>query len=224
MAGLFEGGNEPPGSLKAILQMRMKNDSIITNGVEIRKGKYLANCFMDLFSTRGHILTGLTDNSNMRYKSEEKDDYLKDSFYEELEQTFDQLPRYHMKILLGDFNAKVGREDIFKSTIGKESIRNDNEVSICFFERIPNLSAEQSDGITVYRISPMPSLILHRCRTERDGSKEISQNYASVAQKTTYTVAMTAIEPSSCFVPISLQRDVFVVHRSGEIRNTLFVC
>jgi hypothetical protein len=31
----------------------------------------------------------------------------KDSFYEELEQVFDHLPKYHMKILLGDFNAKV---------------------------------------------------------------------------------------------------------------------
>ncbi|KAJ4432155.1 hypothetical protein ANN_20771 [Periplaneta americana] len=32
-------------------------------------------------------------------------------------------------------------------------------------ERIPNLSAEQSDGITVFRISTMMSLMLHRCRT-----------------------------------------------------------
>ncbi|KAJ4439280.1 hypothetical protein ANN_07400 [Periplaneta americana] len=88
------------------------------------------------------------------------------------------------------------------------------------YERIPNLSAEQSDGITVFRISPMAPLILHRCRT--DGSTEISQNFASVAQTTTYTVAMTAINPSSSFVPISLRRDVIVVHRSGEIRNTLY--
>ena len=27
-----------------------------------------------------------------------------------------------MKILLGDFNAKVGRENIFKPTIGNESL------------------------------------------------------------------------------------------------------
>jgi hypothetical protein len=49
--------------------------------------------------------------------SEDKDD-IKDSFYEELEQVFVQFPRYHVKILLGDFNAKVGREDIFKPIIG----------------------------------------------------------------------------------------------------------
>jgi hypothetical protein len=34
---------------------------------------------------------------------------LEDSFYEELGRVFDQFPRYDMKILLGDFNAKVGR-------------------------------------------------------------------------------------------------------------------
>jgi hypothetical protein len=36
-----------------------------------------------------------------------------------------------MKILLGDFNARVGREDIFKPTIGNGSlheISNDNEL------------------------------------------------------------------------------------------------
>jgi len=39
---------------------------------------------------------------NVHAPSEE----LKDSFYEELEEVFDHFPKYHMKILLGDFNAK----------------------------------------------------------------------------------------------------------------------
>jgi hypothetical protein len=45
-------------------------------------------------------------------------DVIKDRFYEELGRVFDQFPRYDIKILFGDFNAKVGREDIFKQTIG----------------------------------------------------------------------------------------------------------
>jgi exonuclease III len=56
---------------------------------------------------------------------------MKDRFYEELEHVFDKLPKYHMNILLGDFNAIVGREDVFKPTIGNESlhkISNDNGV------------------------------------------------------------------------------------------------
>jgi hypothetical protein len=46
----------------------------------------------------------------------------KDRFYEVLEQVFDKLPKYHMKIVLGDFSAKVVREDIFKPTTGNESL------------------------------------------------------------------------------------------------------
>jgi hypothetical protein len=63
--------------------------------------------------------------------TEDNDDDIKDIFYEELEQVFDQFPRYHMEILLGDFNAKVGREDIFKPIIGNKSLHevsNDNQV------------------------------------------------------------------------------------------------
>jgi endonuclease/exonuclease/phosphatase family metal-dependent hydrolase len=58
---------------------------------------------------------------------------VKHSFYEELERVFDKFPKYHMKILLGDFNAKVAREDIFKPTIWNESlyeISNDNGVRL----------------------------------------------------------------------------------------------
>jgi hypothetical protein len=47
--------------------------------------------------------------------SEEKSYDSKDSFYEELEQVFDHFPKCHMKILLGDFNAKVERERIFSN-------------------------------------------------------------------------------------------------------------
>jgi len=39
--------------------------------------------------------------------NEEKSDDSEDSFNEESEQVFDHLPKYHMKILLQDFNAKL---------------------------------------------------------------------------------------------------------------------
>jgi len=45
---------------------------------------------------------------NVHAPNEEKSEGAKDSFDEELPQVFDQFPKYHMKILLGDFNAKVG--------------------------------------------------------------------------------------------------------------------
>jgi hypothetical protein len=47
---------------------------------------------------------------------------MKYKLYEEVEHVFDKFPKHHMKILLGDFNAKEGRENIFKPTIMNESL------------------------------------------------------------------------------------------------------
>ena len=79
---------------------------------------------------------------NEHAPSEEKSDELEHSFYEELEQVFYHFPKYHMKILLGDFNVKVGRENIFKPTIWKECLHqdsNDNCVRIVNFTPSKNL-------------------------------------------------------------------------------------
>jgi hypothetical protein len=43
---------------------------------------------------------------NVHAPTEDKIGYMKDSFCEELERVFDKFPKHHMKILLGDFNAK----------------------------------------------------------------------------------------------------------------------
>jgi hypothetical protein len=47
-----------------------------------------------------------------------------------------------MKILMGDFNAKVGREDIFKPIIDNEGLHeasNDNGVRVVNFATLKNL-------------------------------------------------------------------------------------
>jgi endonuclease/exonuclease/phosphatase family metal-dependent hydrolase len=52
-----------------------------------------------------------------------------------------------MKVLLGDFNAKVGREDIFKPTIGNASlheISNDNGVRLVNFATSKNLTVRST--------------------------------------------------------------------------------
>jgi hypothetical protein len=79
---------------------------------------------------------------NVHAPSDDKSDDSKDGFYEELEQDFDHFPKYHTKIILGDFNAKVGRENIFKLTIGNENLpqdSNDNGVRIVNFATSKNL-------------------------------------------------------------------------------------
>jgi hypothetical protein len=67
---------------------------------------------------------------NVHARTEDTCDDTKDRFFEELEGVFDQFPKYHMKILLGDFNAKVGREDIFKPTIGNESLHETSNYNV----------------------------------------------------------------------------------------------
>jgi hypothetical protein len=79
---------------------------------------------------------------NVHTPTEDKDDEIKDSFYEELEQVFDQFNKCHMKTLLGDFNAKVGREDIFKPIIGNEILHeasNDHGFRVANFAPSKNL-------------------------------------------------------------------------------------
>jgi hypothetical protein len=77
---------------------------------------------------------------NVYAPTEDKTDDMKDRFYEELGYVFDKFPKYHIKVLLGYFNAKVGREDIFKPTIENEclhEISNDNGVRVVNFTTWP---------------------------------------------------------------------------------------
>jgi hypothetical protein len=67
---------------------------------------------------------------------------MKRQFFEELEQVFHHFPKYHMKILVGDFNTKLGRQDIFKPTISNESLHqdsNDNGAGLVYFATSKNL-------------------------------------------------------------------------------------
>jgi hypothetical protein len=67
------------------------------------------------------VLRGRWFNSivlNVHAPIEEKSEDSKGSVYEILKQVFNRFPKYHIKTLVRDFNAKVGRGDIFKLAIG----------------------------------------------------------------------------------------------------------
>jgi hypothetical protein len=49
-----------------------------------------------------------------------------------LERVFEKFSKQLVKILLGDSNAKVGREDIFKTTIGNEILHENNNDNVNF--------------------------------------------------------------------------------------------
>jgi exonuclease III len=55
---------------------------------------------------------------NVHASTEDETVDVEHSFYEELERVFDKFPKHHLKILFGDFNVKVGKEDIIKRQLG----------------------------------------------------------------------------------------------------------
>jgi hypothetical protein len=79
--------------------------------------------------------------------TEDKNVYVNDTFYEELEHGFHGVRKYHTKILLGDFIAKLGKEDIFKQTIGNETlheISNDKGVRVVNFATSKNVTVRST--------------------------------------------------------------------------------
>jgi hypothetical protein len=58
------------------------------------------------------------------HQTEDKTDDTQESLYDELGCVFDQFPKYHTKMLLEDFSAIDGREDIFKPRTGNGFICN----------------------------------------------------------------------------------------------------
>jgi endonuclease/exonuclease/phosphatase family metal-dependent hydrolase len=74
-----------------------------------------------------------------------------------------------MKIVLGDFNAKVGREDIFKPTIGNDTsheISNDNGVIVVNFATSKNL---------VVKSTMLPHRSIHKYNWTSPGGKAHNQ-------------------------------------------------
>jgi hypothetical protein len=94
---------------------------------------------------------------NVHAPTEDKINYIKYSFYKELEHVFNKLPKYHLKILLGGFSTKVNREDIFKPTIGNESLHeiiNDNRI------RVVNIATYKNH---IVKSTELPHYSVHKC-------------------------------------------------------------
>lgn len=60
---------------------------------------------------------------------EDKDEGIKDYFYETIERVYDRGPKNDVRILIGNFNAQIGREQIYWEYAGRHSaheLTNDN--------------------------------------------------------------------------------------------------
>ena len=66
---------------------------------------------------------------NVHCPHEGRSDDEKEAFYAQLEQTYDGCPLRDVKIVIGDMNAQVGREEMYRPVIGPDSLHtvsNDN--------------------------------------------------------------------------------------------------
>jgi hypothetical protein len=59
---------------------------------------------------------------NVYTPTEESDDVDKDRFYQSMKRAYDSIPNNDIKMVIGDLNAKLGREDVYKGFITKHSL------------------------------------------------------------------------------------------------------
>ncbi|KAJ4449339.1 hypothetical protein ANN_00737 [Periplaneta americana] len=79
--------------------------------------------------------------------TEEKSETIKEQFYTELENAYDKIPKYDIKIIMGDFNAKVGKARYLELACGEHSLHeetNKNGKMMINFANGTDLTVEET--------------------------------------------------------------------------------
>ena len=66
---------------------------------------------------------------NINAPTEDKEEDMKEQFYEQLQRTHDRVPKHDVTIIISDMNAKLGKEKVFSQVVGHHilhSIYNEN--------------------------------------------------------------------------------------------------
>lgn len=80
---------------------------------------------------------------NVHAPIEEDVDIVKDLFYKELEKLSDKLPSHNIKLVIGNTNAKIGKERAYWTTTEKESLHeetNENGMKLISFTIFKNMN------------------------------------------------------------------------------------
>jgi hypothetical protein len=59
---------------------------------------------------------------NVHAPTEEKEEIEKEAFYQQVEEVYDSCPSNDIKVVLGDMNAKVGKEGIYQGLTDRHSL------------------------------------------------------------------------------------------------------
>lgn len=79
---------------------------------------------------------------NAHAPTEEKEDIIKEQFYDDLEKVCCAVPKYDLMLVIGDFNAKIGRNEHQHGISGKYSLHEENSENgdlLCQFARRNNM-------------------------------------------------------------------------------------
>jgi len=103
---------------------------------------------------------------------------IKEEFYNLLEQNINQIARLDIKIMLGDFNAKVDKESIYKPTTGHESLHNETNKN-----GIKMIQFAISNGLNV-RSTMFPHKDIHKeTWHSADGRTANQIDYVSISNR-----------------------------------------
>jgi hypothetical protein len=61
---------------------------------------------------------------NIYAPTEDKEEDIKEQFYEELQRTQGKVPKHYVTIILGDMNAKLGKEKVLSQVVGRHTLHN----------------------------------------------------------------------------------------------------
>ncbi|XP_063691252.1 uncharacterized protein LOC134823648 [Bolinopsis microptera] len=121
----------------AVLVYSGRSNGVRREGVGVVLSKKMKNTLISYTPVSGRVMTARLHSKHINISvtvvyapTEDAEISLKDSFYKELNDVQSGLPAHDIKIVLGDFNARVGRDtDAHPGVIGKHSYHtesNDN--------------------------------------------------------------------------------------------------
>lgn len=121
----------------AVLVYSGRSDGVHREGVGLVLSKKMKNTLISFTPVSGRIMTARLHSKHINVSvtvvyapTEDADSAVKDAFYRELNDVQSDLPAHDIKLVLGDFNARVGRDfTAYSGIIGKHSYHaesNDN--------------------------------------------------------------------------------------------------